>query len=371
VLRKLFIALNIIALIILLLSCLAVYIDPNTFWQLSFIGFAFPVVLIINILFVILWTVKLNRFVFIPLLTIVMLWKFVHSSFALNFSSDPIKSGIKVMSWNVKNFDLYNWSQNVRTRSNMMALIERENPDVICLQEFYSNNQVFHNMEFLRDTLHYKYCYFPPAVELFKQPKTPLQKTLWKHGPLIQQWGVAIFSKFPIADTGSINFNNALTNKCIYAGIQFGQKLVRVYNVHFQSIHLGYNDYATIEGLEEKQEGDWKGIKGILRKMKHAYTRRALQAKAVRQSLDDYDGEKILCGDFNDVPVSFTYNTVRQDLNDAFIEKGNGFGATFVNRLSIFRIDQVFVQPAIAVKSYRIVHQPLSDHYPVCVILDL
>ncbi|MBS1613683.1 MAG: hypothetical protein JST49_12760 [Bacteroidetes bacterium] len=105
--------------------------------------------------------------------------------------------------------------------------------------------------------------------------------------------------------------------------------------------------------------------------MKTAYAKRALQAEAVGAHAGNYSGNKIICGDFNDVPVSYTYETVRQELQDAFVAKGNGFGATFVNKLSIFRIDYVLPSKDIKVNSYRTVRENYSDHYPVCVTLTL
>lgn len=369
--KGLFKFLNVLALLVLLVSCLACYVDPNTFWQISFVGFLFPVVLLVNLFFLLFWVVLWKKFAWVPLIGIVLAWAFVRPSIAFNFFDKQEEKGLKVLTWNVKNFDLYTWSHNIETRAKMMELLERENPDVLCLQEFYSNNQFFKNLEYLRDTLGYKYCYFPPALELIKTPKTKLQKTLWKKGPLVQKWGVATFSKYPLADTGVVDFENAVTNHCIYTDVLYGEEKLRIYNVHFQSIHLGYKDYATLDEIEQKQQTTWAAIKGIVRKMKQAYTKRAVQAKAVQESMAGYEGRKMLCGDFNDVPVSYSYKTVRGDLSDAFEEKGKGFEPTFVKRFSIFRIDYVLVDKALQVNSYRTVKQAYSDHYPVCVTFSL
>jgi endonuclease/exonuclease/phosphatase family metal-dependent hydrolase len=363
--------LNVVALLLLLASCLASYINPNLFWQFSFIGFAFPVVLVVNICFLLLWFFLRQWFVLVPLAGIALAWNFIEPTVAFNFFEKQEEKGLKVLTWNVKNFDLYNWSHNVETRSNMMELIRHENADVLCLQEFYSNNQTFHNLEYLRDTLGYTYCYFPPAVELTKNPKTKLQKTFWKKGPLVQKWGVATFSKFPITDTGVVTFNNTFTNRCIYSDVNFKGKTIRVYNVHFQSIHLGYDDYTALDEIEQTRQTSWAALKGIMRKMKRAFTKRALQANAVQQSARNYDGQKIILGDFNDVPVSYTYKTVRQELKDAFIEKGKGFGPTFAKKLSIFRIDYVFCSKEVTVNSYKTIRNEWSDHYPVVVTLSL
>ena len=177
--KRFFIFLNVIALLVLALSCLASYIEPKTLWQLSFVGFAFPIVLIINFLFLLGWLLMANRFALVPLIAIVLTWGFIHRTFGFNFSGANKESGIKLMTWNVKAFDLYNWSHNTEARNNMMELIAKQNPDVLCLQEFYNNSEVFHNLAYLRDTLGYKYCYFPPAVETSKPALSKMQKYQW------------------------------------------------------------------------------------------------------------------------------------------------------------------------------------------------
>lgn len=365
--RYFFKFLNILAIVVLVLSCLATYVEPKQLWQLSFIGFVFPVVLVINVFFLFLWILKKDAFGIISLVAIVLTWNFIQSTFALNFKEDSKESGIKLMTWNVKNFDLYNWNKNEETREEMMRLIKKENPDMLCMQEFYSNNQLFQNIEFIRDSLGYKYFYAPPSIELNKIPATKLQKTLWLNGELKQQWGVAIFSKFRITDKGRINFNNSYANACIYTDINIDGNTIRLYNVHFESIHLGYEDYATLDSLGENQQLKWSSAKKIVRKMRRAYGRRAQQSVAVAKHISQFEGKQILCGDFNDVPVSYTYSTTKGNLNDAFVEKGKGFGATFANRFSIFRIDYTFFDPKIQINSYKTIRKELSDHYPVVV----
>lgn len=350
---------------------MASYINPNSFWQLSFIGFAFPVVLLINVFFLLFWLTLRKRFAFIPLIAILLCWKFILSTFAIHKPSEANEQGIKLMTWNVKNFDLYNWSHNMETRRRMMDLIRKENPDILCMQEFYNNNQLFHNLNYIRDSLGYKYSYFHPAVELYKLTKFKTPKNGWQDGLLDQQWGVVTFSKFPITDTGRIAFNGGLANECVFTDININGKPVRLYNVHFQSIHLGYDDYATLDSLQGPAQTNWSSIKKIMRKMKLAYSKRSWQANAVKASMDEYKGAKILCGDFNDVPVSYTYKTVIGDLQDAFVEKGRGFGATFANKLSIFRIDYTLFDPDITIHSYKSIHRELSDHYPVIVTFSL
>ncbi len=101
--------------------------------------------------------------------------------------------------------------------------------------------------------------------------------------------------------------------------------------------------------------------------MKQAYTKRAQQAVAVSEHMTEHQGEKILCGDFNDVPVSYTYKTAAASLKDAFVEKSFGFGTTYASPLSIFRIDYTLFDERLRINSYKTIRKELSDHYPVCV----
>lgn len=367
-LRLFFKTLNVLALLVLLLSCMAAYIKPTQYWQLSFIGFAFPIVLIVNVFFLLLWILKRDAFGLISLVAIALTWNFIQESFALNFNTEYKEQGIKLMTWNVKNFDLYNWSHNKKTHAEMMQLIKAENPDIICFQEFYSDNGIlFNNIKYLSDTLGYSSYYFQPTTRIVK----PYKRKPWKSKRLTdtidQQWGVAIVSKYKFTDTGRIDFSNSKNNDCIYVDIELNKKPLRLYSVHFQSIHLGDNDYATLDSIQGNQKANWLSVKSILRKMKRAFTKRSEQAAAVAEHMSSFSGRKILCGDFNDVPVSYTYNTVNDNLTDAFVKKGKGFGATFANKFSVFRIDYALFSEDIQINSYRTIHKELSDHYPVIV----
>lgn len=371
-LRIFFKSLNVLALLVLLFSCMAAYVDPAEWWQFPFIGFAFPVVLIVNVFFLALWIIKRDSFGLISLVAIVLTWKFIHSTFAINFGKTAQEQGIKLMTWNVKNFDLYNWSHNKETRNKMMALLKKEDPDIICFQEFYTDNgKIFDNVKYLTDTLHYTYNYFQPTSELIKPYKKKRWAMLHRKDTILQQWGVAVFSKFPIQKQGRIDFDNSKNNDCIYADLNIHGKTCRIYSVHFQSLHLGNNDYATIDSIAQSQSAQWNQVKNVLRKMKQAYTKRSYQAETVAESVNQANGLKILCGDFNDVPVSYTYNTAKGNLKDAFVETGKGFGTTYANRLSVFRIDYALFDKSIKINSYKTIQKDLSDHYPVCVTFSL
>lgn len=360
-------AITVFNALLLLLACLSVYISPNVFWHLSFFGFAFIPLFVVNLFLLWWWIIRFQLFVLVPALTLLASWQQAKNTFALNFKEQPKEHGIKLLSWNVKNFDLYNWSKNTTTRYQIMELIKTENPDVLCLQEFYTNNRNFKNLEYLRDTLGFSHVYFYPRVQITGKPRNNWQKILWQNGLLTQQWGVATFSKFPIVEAGKTEFDNQLVNGCIYTDIDMGNRIMRIHNVHLESVHLGYEDYETLDEIEQSRQTSRSKILRILRKMKRAYGKRALQANELRIDLDAYNGLQIVCGDFNDVPVSYTYRNAGYGLKDAFIEKGKGLGFTYFYHFPLFRIDYVLLHPQLQVNSCRIIRKQLSDHYPIAV----
>jgi endonuclease/exonuclease/phosphatase family metal-dependent hydrolase len=361
--KKIFYCLNICLLIALLLSCLSCYIDPAIAWPLSFLGLAFPVLILFLLAFIFLWIIWRQKFLWVNVVAIIVCWPFIRSVVGFHFSPAQ-QGGIKIMSYNVRNFDLYNWSGNMRTRAKMMQLIAAESPDIICFQEFYTDDGDFHNLEYMTDSLGYKYHYL--HVTYSKWYKNTEQMK-WYH----LLWGLAIFSRYEIRDTGMVAFPNKGDNQCIFAGLSVAGKPLRIYNTHLQSIYLDNDDYDTIEELRQNQNSNWYRIRHVIRKMKLAFTRRGHQAQAVHDHISHYSGHKILCGDFNDTPVSYTYQTICSGLQDAFTQRGKGFGQTFVTNIGLFRIDYIMPDKTIKVNSYKSIEQDLSDHYPVVVRIEM
>ena len=361
--KRLFYVLNVLLLTGLLLSCLACYINPAIVWPLSFLGLAFPVVLIFVFLFLVISAAWRQRIFWINLAAIALSWPFIRTVVSLHLTTGQEK-GIRIMSYNVKNFDLYNWSGNKETRSKMMKLIRKESPDIMCFQEYYTDDELFKNTEYICDSLGYKYHYVHTTYDKWSKNTEQMK---WHH----MRWGLAIFSRYAIADTGSVSFGEATGNQCMYADLSVEGKALRIYNTHLQSIHLDYNDDDTIEELSENYSSNWNKVKKILGKMKRASHKRAPQALALHDHISKYEGKKIVCGDFNDAPVSYTYQTISNGLQDAFVEKGRGFGKSFATKLGIFRIDYVLPDPSIHVNSCRTIRRELSDHYPVVASIDM
>jgi endonuclease/exonuclease/phosphatase family metal-dependent hydrolase len=357
--------LNVVVACLTVFSAYSSFINPNSIWQFSFAGLLFPAFAIINMIFTLFWMLRKRWLFLISTVTITLCYPQLSVTFACHFFQNSASGELKIMTWNVKNFDLYNWTGNVETRRKMLDFIKSESPDVLCIQEFYSDQGVImNNLAFLRDTLGYLYIHFEPTVELDR---------IHCNHPIHQQWGEATFSKFPIIQRKRLDFKNSRSNDCIYSDILYHSDTIRVFNMHLQSIHLDEEDYRTLQQMEKNQLPDWVPLKRILNKMKYSYQIRSSQIEQVAKVIRRYSGHQIICCDLNDVPVSYAYQTITRakNLKDAFIEKGWGIGRTFIAPYSIFRIDYIFTTQQIHVVKTVKANIRLSDHYPVIAELSL
>jgi endonuclease/exonuclease/phosphatase family metal-dependent hydrolase len=323
-------------------------------------GLAFPLLLILNMLFILLWMALLDWLLVIPLFSLILHWELINATFSIPSRGEDVKNkGIKIMSWNVKNFDLYNWSGNADSRNRMLRLIQNENPDILCFQEYYTDNgRIFDNSRYFSDTMGYRhYCFLPTAM---------LDKFSRKRGGIVEQrWGLAVFSRFPMTNHGALPFSNSKHNSLMYADLLIGSDTIRVFNTHLQSIHLGYEDYQAIERIEQEQSSDWAILRSIAGKLAVAFGKRSDQAMKVSTLIKQSPYPRIVCGDFNDTPASYAYRLISEGMKDPFTEFGKGFGSTYNGMLSLLRIDFILLPPAFSPLRYRVLREDLSDHYPV------
>ena len=365
--KKIVLAFNCLAVICLLLSYLASFVSPESIWWLAIIGLAYPVNLIINLLFGVYWLITKNkRLSLLSIITIIIGINIFFGFVQYNFSTklpDKAKENhriVKVMSYNVRLFDLYNWSHNFETRAKMFNLITEEAPDICCFQEFFSSDRgEFHNADTLPQ--------FMKANNMHVEYTINLRKS--------DHWGIGTFSKYPIVNKGKFDFGGKFSNNtCIYSDIKINEDTIRVYNIHLQSINFLKKDYSFMDSLMVKdKDEEIKGTKRILRLLKAAYTKRATQTDMVAEHIKNSPYPVIVCGDFNDSPSSYSYHVLSNNLNDAFRETGRGFGQTFCGESSVpsFRIDYILHDKKFKAYEFMTIHKQLSDHYPITCLVDL
>ena len=342
-----------------LASIFAAYVSPGIFWPLALFGLAFPLFMALNFLFLIIWLARKRWFAIVPLMICVIGFPQIQHSFAWHIVPKKNKTNskeLKVMTYNVRNFDLYNWSQNINSKNKIYQTILEENPDVLCLQEFYTDtSKNFNNIKQLED-LGYKFHLFSKELTLRKN----------------EHWGLAIFSKYPFKENGFFMKAKNPTvygfypNKGLFTDITFDGKEVRIVNTHLQSIYLQQEDYATIR--EVKKEKDLNSLQkatSIVIKLKKAFERRANQSLELKMFISSQKKPIIVCGDFNDTPHSFAYFQSSRNLRDAFTKGGWGIGNTYNGPVPGLRIDYILHHEALAVLETKVIKNPNSDHFPV------
>ncbi len=341
---------NICAVIALLTSYSASFVNPNTFWPIAFFGLGFLPILLINIGFIIYWCIRKLKFALLSMLAILLgtpliskHWNFrtADSSLAKSDSSQ-----LRIMSYNVHLFKkLVDEKQDFKNEA--LQIIDSIKPDIVCIQEYQSKIKGKHilSKEF-KNQLGYDYFHFEPTAQ-----------------NEYEAYGMAIFSKYPILQSGSIRENDYGINKISYSDIQFKDRKIRVYNVHLRSFTLEEEDKNFINNPAQPDEKE--ATKRLGRKLKTAFQLRADQAQTLKDHLNKNKLPYLVCGDFNDTPMSYAANLVGQDMLNAFKEKGAGWGVTHYEILPIFQIDYIFASKNFSVENYQIIPKKLSDHYPI------
>ncbi|UPT67771.1 MAG: hypothetical protein M0D57_03640 [Sphingobacteriales bacterium JAD_PAG50586_3] len=177
--NKIMFFLNIAAACALLLAYLAARYSPADYWLLAFFALGYPVILLVNILFVVYWAVTLRPQVLISLIAILIGFRTFDNFYHIQFFSnkrtmaelaEQPDSVYKIMSYNVRLFDLYNWNNNTKTRDQIFSLLDEESPDIVCFQEFYYEDQKdFNSLDTMQS--------FMKAKNIHVEITTTVQKT--------------------------------------------------------------------------------------------------------------------------------------------------------------------------------------------------
>lgn len=358
ILRNIFFYANIIVVVALVTAYLAPVSNPETFIIPALFGLAFPYIFIANLLFIIYWiSFKNLRFIF-SLVAILAGWNHMSGMFQFNIpvTGSNSENEIKIMSYNVRLFDLYNWTDNIRSRNKIFNLIKIQNADILCFQEFYYDETNHFNT---LDTI----------IKFQKAKNTHTAYTYTARNKY--HFGIATFTKYPIVKKGRIEFQSA-NNICIFTDIKISRDTFRIYNCHLESIHFQPENYNFIDSIGYKNEEErLKGIKDIVYRLKSAYAKRAPQVDIIADHIKNSPFKVIVCGDFNDTPVSYTYDKISSGLKDSFRESGLGFGSTYNSNPLLLRIDYILHDENINTNYYKTIRKNYSDHYPIIAKLDI
>ena len=318
---------NSVAATLLLLSYILPYFEPKKFALLSVLSLTVPFLIILNIVFVIYWILKVKKQLLLSLIVLLIGYTYLGSLYKFSSSKNiEDTENISVMNYNVRLFNVFKWIPEEGVDQKIVDFINEKQPDILSLQEYRRDDQInflgYHKFEEIS-------------------------------GDKVRN-GQAIFSKFPIVNSGSIEFPDTYNN-AIFIDIVKEKDTIRVYNVHLQSMKIDANGDALSKESSES----------LFRQVSKTFTMQQFQSELFLLHKKECPYKMIICGDFNNTAYSYVYKEIKGDLQDAFVEAGNGFGRSYNFKFFPVRIDFILVDDAFDVNSFKTFDILLSDHYPI------
>ncbi|WP_289021601.1 endonuclease/exonuclease/phosphatase family protein [uncultured Salegentibacter sp.] len=314
----------------LLLSYLLAFIPPKSFPLLSVLSLGVPVLILVNLVFLIYWVIRLKRQFLLSFIVLLVGYNYVSSLYQFSSNTQSSEEEISIMSYNVRLFNNYGWTEEKDIPEKITGFIKENDPDILLTQE--------HTV----DETNLKEIY--PYHFVHRKGEN-------------SEFGSAIFSKFPILKQESIGFPHDGNNNAIYTDLLVKADTLRIYNVHFQSLNVK----PEIDDLRKEDS------KKLLGRIGHGFSLQQEQAEMMLESVKESSYKTIIAGDFNNTAFSYIYDIINDEerFTDAFLEAGEGFGQTF--KLSYFplRIDFMFIDTEIQINAYKRFKNEFSDHYPI------
>ena len=356
--NKLFIILNFFVVFIYSLVCLVPIIDAGECWYISILGLLFPLLFFVVLFFFISWILFKSKWALISFLAIIFSWQQISAVFKFypprDFNAVKATDNLRLLSWNVSSWDEFNKAKRGGTsyKALMFEEVRKTNADILCFQEFLESTNP---------------AGYEPNIPELQKMGYPYHYYIHTQAVIDNtEMGMVIFSKFAIINSGSFDFNdNGTAQQVIYTDVKIKNETIRVITIHLQSVKFGKEEYVSINEIKHSDKEGLKDSRTIISKLKRAYPFRKKQAEIVNEFVKKSPYPVILCGDFNDVPNSYAYFTIKGNMQDAFLEKGSGIGRTFRFISPTLRIDYIFADKKFDVTQYHRLTVPYSDHYGI------
>ena len=338
---------NVATVLVMLLVGYSDRLNPADHPLLSTLGMTLPVFLLINLVFLFFWLVFKWRMVWISVLGLVLAYVPISIYMPLNSSQDIPEGALKIISYNVcaygGNFKYDDGFEKVRD-----YLVE-EKPDIVCIQEDIDTwrRYVF---------LHYEKTFaYNDTMVIANNPQS--------------YNALGIHSKYPIIHRERIAYPSK-SNGSVAWWLKVGDDTLIVVNNHFESCHLNKDDRAQyLQMIKGKMPRDSvrEESKLLLVKLAEANAKRSGQIRTVRQyALDHGQYPVIVCGDFNDSPISYSRHAMAEVLTDCYATTGKGIGLSYNQKAFSFRIDHFFCNDRLQPYCCEIDGKmDASDHNPL------
>ncbi|MCB9261093.1 MAG: endonuclease/exonuclease/phosphatase family protein [Flavobacteriales bacterium] len=314
----------------LLLSYLAPFISPNTFWPMAFFGLSHLVWLLLSLVFLLITFILKSSSWKYSLVALLLGIPFFNRTYSFGKSSTQ-NTDIKIVSFNT--YALGGYPKNTSTQID--SYLNSTNADVAALIEWRSEYGKISKQNF------------------------PHQKTL--NLTEVNFNKMLIVSKYKIVHSGLIDFGMKTYNLAGFVDLDVHGKVIRMYVVHLESSQLKPKDYHELKEVDFDTSYNRKA-KNVVQKLKTSWQKRANQALIIQQHIEQCPHPVVLVGDFNDTPQSFVYQTLKSNKKDAFMQAGHGFETTFLKPFPLLRIDHILYDSHFDCVKYGSTKQIFSDH---------
>ena len=333
------------------------YVDPVRWWFIGLFTFILAYLIFALVIFFLFWLFKRSFWCSISLITIIAGWHAVVNIFPMNipasFVMEKKAAHLRIMSWNVEQFNILHHKDHPEVKWEMMDLINQYDPDIACLQEVVAGNK--------KKGINY----FPDIKKALRFGDYIYSYSLKDDFDGEHHFGRVIFSKLPIINKQTVvNYPNDYNATFQYIDVLKNNDTIRIFNVHLQSLKFSRANLTYLDKAGLYSDSNLTESKSIISKIKTGLVKRSVQANFIKDEIDHSPYPVIVCGDFNDVPNSYAYETIGNRLQNAFVEKGAGISRTFNGISPTLRIDNIFADKKFHIIQFTRVKKILSDHFP-------
>ena len=296
-----------------------------------------PVLILANAVLLVYWLVRRRWLIaIIPVVTLLCCIPYIGTLVqfrSLDKKADA-QAGLKIASYNVA---MFGRETSGFMAQDILAEMRRQKVDILCMQEYNETSGDKKNSESYKE-------YFPYMA--------------------VGRNDMVIYSRYPIKASKAILFDYT-NNSAQWADIEVKGHEIRVFNVHLQTTGIsGTLHQADKLRIQNYEVENSRLLSAIFGNYTLGMMFRATQAITVANEKRSCEKPVVLCGDFNDVPYSFVYNTLLGHMVDGFKECGSGYMYTFRGKKAV-RIDYIFHDPVLKGLTYYRSDLTYSDHYPV------
>ncbi|HEX2920847.1 MAG TPA: endonuclease/exonuclease/phosphatase family protein [Bacteroidales bacterium] len=349
VLYRLLLSINIMLGLALILSYLSVHVNPEDLAFPAFFGLAYPYLLLVNIILVIIWAMLLRLEALISVVLIAAGFNHFLNYIQLFKTKENKEDTFRVISYNVH---LFNYLNNKETSSQkkVFEFVKAHKPDILFIQEFYTGENPSKIKASINSATGLKYN---THLKILGNGKNRF-------------YGIATFTRYPIINKGEIihPHSSSLTT---FTDIIIQKDTFRIYNNYLESFRLKRMERSFIEEITSTDDNESfsEVTKNLYSRLKKGFVNRSLQAQIVKDHIRKSPYPVIVSGDFNDTPVSYAYRKIRNGLNDSFVNSGYGAGFTYKGNYPPNRIDYILYDNKLINKYFEIIKVKYSDHYPI------